>query len=71
MTEFLDRIDINLKRKIVYITLALMAASNVFFLKFPILVNNLSREILGKIDVGTVLGIISLTGIWLIYKRKM
>jgi len=70
LDNLLGKIDINIKRKIAYITIAVAGGAHIFAFK-SFFQQYLSIELLGQIDVGTVVGVITWLAVWLIYKRKM
>lgn len=69
MMEFLKNLDINLKRKIGWGTLAAACAAQLYFLR-DIFSTWFRYELIGNIDVGTVVGAVGLLAIWLFYFKK-
>ena len=68
--ELLDKIPINIQRKVVYTSIALTAADNLYFME-SILSKLMNFTLVGFINIATILAIISLWGIYMIYKRRM
>jgi len=70
MANFLEKIDINVRRNISFVILALLAANHIYFFK-PILAKLINFPLIGMIDIGTGLGVLGLFSLWLFYKRRM
>ena len=70
MANFLEKIDINVRRNISFIVLGILAANHIYFFK-PVLSRLLNYPVIGMFDVGTFAGIIGCIAVYLIYKRRM
>jgi len=70
MAGMLDKyIDPDMQRKLIYVLLAAVSLSYVFFLAPAFWW--MKNEIYGSIDIGTIVGAIAAAGLWRIYKRRI
>lgn len=65
-----NKININTKRNLAYLTLLFVAANNIYFIK-PMLVSIANYQVVGFFDVASIVGFIGIFSLWMFYKRRM
>ena len=67
----LDKIPIEIRRKVGWSAALLAGLSHIYFLKGTVITNLMDYTVVGKIDVATIIGAITIFAIAQFYYKKM